>query len=325
MLSYLVRRILWTILLLLVITFVTFVIFFAAPNDPARTVCGGSQARPACIQAATERLGLDKPLAVQYYIFVKRLVVDRSLGVSMANSQRVNQTILDAAPITASLVFGAAVLWLLVGLVVGVYSALRPRSLFDRTAMIFVLIGVSAHPIWIGLILEYFLGVKWHITPIANYANFWGAPKGSGMPGGPWQWFYHLILPWCTFALLFAALYARMIRASVIETLDEDYVRTARAKGASERRVLFSHVLRNALLPVVTMLGMDVGVALGGTIFTESVFQLHGLGWTLINAVGLNDFAVVQGVVVFATLAVLSLNLLVDIFYAWIDPRIRLA
>jgi peptide/nickel transport system permease protein len=324
-LAYLVRRILWTILLLLVITFVTFVIFFAAPNDPARTVCGGSQARPACIQAATERLGLDKPLPVQYYIFVKHLVVDRSLGVSMANSQRVNQTILDAAPITASLVFGAAVLWLLVGLVVGIYSALRPRSLFDRTAMIFVLIGVSAHPIWIGLILEYFLGVRWHITPIANYANFWGAPKGSGMPGGPWQWFYHLILPWCTFALLFAALYARMIRASVIETLDEDYVRTARAKGASERRVLFSHVLRNALLPVVTMLGMDVGVALGGTIFTESVFQLHGLGWTLINAVGLNDFAVVQGVVVFATLAVLSLNLLVDIFYAWIDPRIRLA
>jgi peptide/nickel transport system permease protein len=243
----------------------------------------------------------------------------------MANSQRVNQTILDAAPVTASLVLGAAVLWLIVGLLVGVYSALRPRSLFDRTAMIFVLIGVSAHPIWIGLILEYFLGVKWHVTPIANYANFWGAPKGSGMPGGPWQWFYHLILPWCTFALLFAALYARMIRASVIETLDEDYVRTARAKGASERRVLFSHVLRNALLPVVTMLGMDVGVALGGTIFTESVFQLHGLGWTLINAVGLNDFAVVQGVVVFATLAVLSLNLLVDIFYAWIDPRIRLA
>jgi peptide/nickel transport system permease protein len=325
MLGYLVRRILWTILLMLVITFVTFVIFFAAPSDPARTVCGGSQARPACIRAATERLGLDKPLPVQYLIFVKHLVVDRSLGVSMANSQRVNQTILDAAPVTASLVLGAAVLWLLIGLVVGVYSALRPRSLFDRAAMIFVLIGVSAHPIWIGLILEYFLGVKWHITPIANYANFWGAPKGSGMPGGPWQWFYHLILPWCTFALLFAALYARMIRASVIETLDEDYVRTARAKGASERRVLFSHVLRNALLPVVTMLGMDVGVALGGTIFTESVFQLHGLGWTLINAVGLNDFAVVQGVVVFATLAVLSLNLLVDIFYAWIDPRIRLA
>ena len=325
MFAYLVRRILWTILLLIVITFVTFVIFYAAPNDPARTVCGGPQASAQCIQQARERLGLDQPIPVQYYRFIRHLVVDRSLGTSMSNGGRVNQQILDAAPVTASLVFGAAVLWLLVGLFVGILSALRPRSLFDRSAMAFVLIGISAHPIWIGLVLEYFFGVKWHITPIANYANFWGAPKDSGMPGGPWQWFYHLILPWCTFALLFAALYARMIRASVIETLDEDYVRTARAKGASERRVLFKHVLRNALLPVATMLGMDVGVALGGAIFTESVFQLHGLGWTLVNAIGLNDFAVVQGVVVFATLAVLSINLVVDVLYAAIDPRIRLA
>jgi len=324
MFAYLVRRILWTVLLLLVITFVTFLIFYMAPADPARTVCGGSQASAQCIALARERLGLDKPIPVQYYRFIHHLVVDRSLGTSMSNGGRVNQQVLDAAPVTASLVIGAAVLWLLIGLFVGILSALRPRSLFDRSAMIFVLIGVSAHPIWIGLILEYFLGVRWHITPIANYANFWGAPKDTGMPGGPWQWFYHLILPWCTFALLFAALYARMIRASVIETLDEDYVRTARAKGASERRVLFSHVLRNALLPVATMLGMDVGVALGGAIFTESVFQLHGLGWTLVNAIGLNDFAVVQGVVVFATLAVLSINLVVDVLYAAIDPRIRL-
>jgi peptide/nickel transport system permease protein len=325
MFAYLVRRILWTMLLLVVITFVTFVIFYAAPNDPARAVCGGPQASAQCIALARERLGLDRPIPVQYYRFARHLVVDRSLGTSMSNGGRVNQQILDAAPVTASLVFGAAVVWLLVGLLVGIVSALRPRSLFDRTAMVFVLIGISAHPIWIGLIFEYFFGVKWHITPIANYANFWGAPKGSGMPGGPWQWFYHLILPWCTFALLFAALYARMIRASVIETLDEDYVRTARAKGASERRVLFRHVLRNALLPVATMLGMDVGVALGGAIFTESVYQLHGLGWTLVNAIGLNDFAVVQGVVVFATFAVLSINLVVDILYAAIDPRIRLA
>jgi peptide/nickel transport system permease protein len=190
--------------------------------------------------------------------------------------------------------------------------------------MIFVLIGVSAHPIWIGLIFEYFFGVKWKITPIANYANFFGASPGSGQPGGPWQWFYHLILPWCTFALLFAALYVRMIRASVMETLNEDFVRTARAKGATERRVLFTHVLRNALLPVVTMLGMDIGVALGSAIFTETVYQLHGLGWNLINAINADDFATVEGVVVFATIAILFLNLIVDLLYAWIDPRIRL-
>jgi peptide/nickel transport system permease protein len=190
--------------------------------------------------------------------------------------------------------------------------------------MIFVLIGVSAHPIWIGLIFEYVFGVKLGWTPIANYANFFGAIPGSGQPGGPWQWFYHLILPWITFAILFAALYVRMIRANVMEALNEDYVRTARAKGAPERRVLFSHVLRNALLPVVTMLGMDIGVALGGAIFTETVYQLHGLGWSLVTAIGANDFATVEGVVVFATIAILSLNLLVDLAYAWIDPRIRL-
>jgi peptide/nickel transport system permease protein len=323
-LRYLVRRILWAIVVFVAITFVTFVIFFMAPNDPARTVCGGSQASPQCIALATERLGLDQPIPVQYYRFIRHLVVDRSLGNSMAQGNRVNDTVLQAAPVTGSLVFGGAVLWMLIGLSVGIYSALRPRSLLDRGAMIFVLIGVSAHPIWIGLILEYFFGVKWHLTPIANYANFWGAPKGSGMPGGPWQWFYHLILPWITFAILFAALYVRMVRANVMETLNEDYVRTARAKGAPERRVLFSHVLRNALLPVVTMLGMDVGVALGGAIFTESVYQIHGLGWSLITAIGASDFATVQGVVVFATIAILTLNLFVDLLYAWIDPRIRL-
>jgi len=213
---------------------------------------------------------------------------------------------------------------MIMGLLIGVYSALRPRSLLYRTAMVFVLIGISAHPVWIGLIFEYTFGVKLKWTPIANYANFFGAPKDSGLPGGPWQWFYHMILPWCTFAILFAALYVRMIRANVMETLNEDFVRTARAKGAPERQVLFSHVLRNALLPVVTMLGMDIGVALGGAIFTETVYQLPGLGRSLVIGVQSNDFATVQGVVVFATIAILVFNLIVDVLYAWIDPRIRL-
>ena len=324
MFRYLVRRVLWAMLLFLVITFVTFVIFFMGPQDPARAQCGGDQASRSCLKLATEKLGLDRPMYVQYGKFLDRLIIHQSLGTSYASGADINATIKQAAPRTASLVFGGAVLWMLIGLLVGIYSALKPRSLLDRTAMLFVLIGVSAHPVWIGLIFEYFFGVKWKITPIANYANFFGAPSGSGLPGGPWQWFYHLILPWCTFALLFAALYVRMIRANVMETLNEDFVRTARAKGAPEGRVLFSHVLRNAMLPVVTMLGMDIGVALGGAIFTETVYQLHGLGWTLINAVGADDFATVQGVVVFATLAILAFNLIVDLLYAWIDPRIRL-
>ena len=324
MARYLVRRMLWAILLFLVITFVTFVIFYVGPNNPARAVCGGEQAKRACLVQATRKLGLDKPMPVQYYRFLKQLVLHQDLGTSFATSQSVNQRIKEAAPVTASLVFGGAVLWMIIGLTVGIFSALRPRSLIDRAAMVFVLIGVSAHPVWIGLILEYVFGVRLGWTPIANYANFFGAPGDSGLPGGPWQWFYHLILPWCTFALLFAALYVRMIRANVMETLNEDFVRTARAKGAPERQVMVSHVLRNALLPVVTMLGMDIGIALGGAIFTEYVFQLPGLGQTAIIGINTQDLAIVQGVIVFATIAIIVFNLLVDLLYACIDPRIRL-
>jgi peptide/nickel transport system permease protein len=324
MFRYLVRRILWALLLFLIITFVTFVIFYIAPNDPARAVCGGETAKRACLVEVQAKLGLDKPVVVQYYRFLNRLVVHQSLGYSYATSQDLNKTIADAAKVTASLVFGGAVLWMIIGLSVGILSALRPRSLLDRTAMVFVLIGVSAHPVWIGLIFEYVFGVKLGWTPIANYANFFGAPSDSGLPGGPWQWFYHMILPWFTFAILFAALYVRMIRANVMETMNEDYVRTARAKGAPERTVLTSHVLRNALLPVVTMLGMDIGVALGGAIFTESVYQLPGLGRTALIGIQTEDLATVEAVVVFATMVILFFNLIVDILYAWIDPRIRL-
>jgi peptide/nickel transport system permease protein len=324
MFRYLVRRLLWAILLFIVITFVTFVIFYIAPNNPARAYCGGESAKAQCLKAATEKYHFDDPVPLQYYNFLKRLVIDRSLGQSTFTGQDVNEAIAQAAPVTASLVFGGAVLWMMIGLVVGVFSALKPRSLLDRAAMVFVLIGVSAHPVWIGLIFSYFFGYKLGITPIANYANFFGAPADSGLPGGPWQWFYHLILPWCTFAILFAALYVRMIRANVMETQNEDYVRTARAKGAPESRVLTRHVLRNALLPVVTMLGMDIGLALGGAIFTETVYQLPGLGRISILAINNSDLAVVQGVIVFATLCIIFFNLVVDLLYAWIDPRIRL-
>jgi peptide/nickel transport system permease protein len=321
---YLIRRVLWACLLFIVITFITFVIFYVGPNNPARAVCGGEQAKRECLVKATEKLGLDKPMPVQYYRFLKELVVHQNLGTSFATSQSVNERIKEAAPVTASLVFGGAVLWMILGLSIGIFSALKPRSLIDRSAMVFVLIGVSAHPVWIGLILEYTFGVKLGWTPIAGYANFFGAAADSGEPGGPWQWFYHMILPWCTFALLFAALYVRMIRANVMETMNEDFVRTARAKGAPEHQVLRSHILRNALLPVVTMLGMDIGIGLGGAIFTETVFNLPGLGQTAVIGISNQDLAIVQGVIVFATVAIIVFNLVVDLLYAWIDPRIRL-
>jgi peptide/nickel transport system permease protein len=322
--TYLIRRVLWAAVLLVAVTFVSYVIFFLVPANPARLMTG-PQAPPDQVARVEKLLGLDDPVPIQYARFMKKLVLEQSLGRSFATRQEVNDIIVRAAPVTASVVFGGVLIWLSIAFPIGILSALRPRSLLDRGAMIFVLIGVSAHPVWIGLIFSYFFGVRWHITPIADYANFFGAAPGSGDPGGPAQWAYHMILPWMTFAILFAALYVRMIRANVMETLNEDYVRTARAKGAPEQRILFAHVLRNALLPVVTMLGMDIGVALGGAIFTETVFQLPGLGRTIVVALGNDDLAIVEGVVVFATIAILFFNLIVDLMYAWIDPRIRLS
>jgi peptide/nickel transport system permease protein len=265
---------------------------------------------------------LDKPVYIQYWKFLTRLVVHHDLGKSYFNRQSVNTTVLNAAPVTASLVLGGAVLWMLIALPIGILSALRPKSLLDRTSMVFVLIGISAHPVWIGLILSYVVGFKLGWTPITGYCDFFNPSTGCG---GPVQWAWHMILPWITFSVLFAALYVRMIRANVMEASGEDYVRTARAKGAPEHVVIRSHILRNALLPVVTMLGMDIGVALGGAIFTETIFALPGLGNTALQAITNFDLPTVQGVVVFATIAIIVFNLVVDLLYAVIDPRIRLS
>jgi peptide/nickel transport system permease protein len=323
-LRFVIRRLLWAVVLFFVITMVTFVIFFVAPSNPERAICGGAQARPSCLVAVRKELGLDRPISVQYGEFLHRLVIERDLGTSYISSQPVNAAIAKAAPVTASLVIGAAILWMLTGIGVGVLSALRQRSLVDRASMLFVLIGISAHPIWIGLTLSYVFGVKLGVTPITGYCDAVNPPEGLGC-GGFLDWAHHLILPWVTFALLFAALYVRMVRANVLETMNEDFVRTARAKGAPESLVMRTHVLRNALLPVVTMLGMDLGIALGGTIFTESVFSLPGLGYTAVRAVNAYDLPIILGVVIFATMAIVVFNLVVDILYAWIDPRVRMS
>ena len=321
MLQYLIRRLLWACVLFLVITIVAYVIFFIIPVNPAQLACG-QRATPECIRNAKANLGLEKPIYEQYGRFLWKLVVHHDLGKSYFNRQSVNQTVINAAPVTASLVLGGAVLWMLVALPIGILSALRPRSVLDRTAMVFVLIGISAHPVWIGLILSYVVGFKLGWTPITGYCDFFNPTTSCG---GPVQWAWHMILPWITFAVLFAALYVRMIRANVMETSNEDYVRTARAKGASQWGVMRAHVLRNAMLPVVTMLGMDVGVALGGAIFTETVFTLPGLGNTAILAIQNFDLPTVQGIVVFATISIIVFNLVVDLLYAVIDPRIRLS
>jgi peptide/nickel transport system permease protein len=319
-LRYFIRRMLWACVLFVAVTLVTFVIFFVIPADPARQVCG-QRATAMCVERARHFLGLDRPMIVQYGRFLDRLVIHQSLGHSFTNRQDVTQQVLQAAPVTGSLVFGGAVLWLLISIPIGILSALRPRSLLDRVTMVAVLVGISATPVWTGLLAAYFFGYKLHVFPITGYCDFF-SPTGDC--GGPVQWAYHLVLPWCTFAVLFAATYTRMIRAYTMETLNEDFVRTARAKGATEARVLRSHVVRNAMLPVVTILGMDIGLALGGAFFTETVYGLPGLGKLAVGAIGSFDLPTTQGVVVFATLCIIVFNLVVDTLYAWIDPRIRL-
>jgi peptide/nickel transport system permease protein len=318
---YLIRRLLWAGVLFIAVTIVTYVIFFIIPADPAK-LAAGQRATPDEIARARHFLGLDKPVPVQYLRFLRRLVIDHSLGHSFTNRQDVNKVILTAAPVSASLVLGGVILWMLIALPVGVLSAMRPRSLLDRSSMMFVLIGISAPVFWVGLILQYTIGFRLAWTPNSGYCNLLNTQGGCG---GPVEWAYHLILPWMTFALLFAAIYARMIRANTMDTMNEDYVRTARAKGAPESQVMRSHVLRNALLPVVTMLGMDIGIALGGAIFTETVFGLPGLGKLAVESIFNFDLPMIEGVVVFTTLCIIIFNLIVDLLYAWIDPRIRLA
>jgi len=318
---YLIRRLLWAGVLFVVTTFVTYLIFFIIPADPASLACG-KNCDPQDVARTAKFLGTDQPVYVQYGKFMKRLVWERSLGTSFSTRQDVNDIVARAAPVTASLVFGGVILWMLIAVPLGILSALRPRSLLDRGGMLFVLAGVSAHPVWIGLILAYFVGYKLGWAPITGYCDMVNPDTDCG---GPVAWAHHLMLPWLTFSLVFAAAYTRFIRAQVMETMNEDYVRTARAKGAPEWLVMRSHVLRNAMLIVVTTLGLDIGLALGGAVFTETVFGLPGLGQVAIESITNFDLPITQGIVVFATFSIIMFNLFVDLLYAWIDPRIRLS
>jgi len=323
MLTYLVRRLLWALFLFFAVTIVTYVIFYVTPSDPAR-LAAGQGASPDQVQKVADELHLNDPLWKQYGLFLKQLVVEQSLGTSFVNREDVNDVIARAAPVTASLVFGGAILWLTLSIPIGILSALRPRSLLDRAAMTFVLVGIAAHPVWIGLIFAYIFGYVLNLTPISGYCDFINPSIGSEC-GGPVQWAYHMILPWSTFMILFAALYTRLVRANVMETMNEDFVRTARAKGAPESRVMRSHILRNSLLPVITILGMDIGLALGGAIFTESIYGLPGLGRQILVSYENFDLPVILGITIFATLCIIVFNFFVDICYAWADPRIRLS
>jgi peptide/nickel transport system permease protein len=329
---YILRRLLAGVITLLVVTLVTFGIFFMVPkltgSDPALLYIG-KQADKVAVEGARKKMGLDKPVIEQYGLFVKGLVAGRDydngpdkthcpapcFGYSFKNQFNVWQRMLSDVPVTASLAAGAAVLWLLSGVGAGVVSALRKGRLADRAVMTTALAGVSL-PIYFTGLLSAAVFVYWlHWLPSPSYTS---------ILSNPFSWAQGLLLPWVTLAFLFAATYARLTRATMLETLGEDYIRTARAKGLRERTVIGKHALRSTLTPITTVFGLDLGGLLGGAVLTETVFNLNGLGKDAVNAISTSDLPVILGVTLFAAFFIVIANLIVDVLYGVIDPRVRL-
>jgi peptide/nickel transport system permease protein len=317
---FLIRRILQGILVMWLVTISVFLIFFVGPG-PASVAhrLAGKQATPATVAAVSHRLLLDRPIYVQYDHFLW-LLLHGNLGYDFYHDQSVNSIVAAAFPITLSLVIGSAILWVVMGVLSGVLSAVRSRSLWDRTFTGLALFFYSMPTFVLGLL---FLLVFYYDLTIHGIRAFPGAGF-TPITQNPFQWFRGLILPWFTLALVSAAAYTRLTRGSMLDVMGEDYIRTARAKGLSERRVIFRHSLRAALTPVVTQYGIDVGVLLGGAIITEYVFGMPGLGYTAVQAIIQNDLPVIIGVVIVAAAAVVVANIVVDAFYAVLDPRVRL-
>jgi peptide/nickel transport system permease protein len=319
MLFYLARRLGWALLVMLAVTLVTFVIFYKLPSgDPALRFVG-KQPTPESIALVRHNLGLDKPFYVQYAKFLKAIVVGDQygwpgLGYSYDSKIPIREKIIEKAPRTLSLIAGASLFWLIGGVLIGVTSAIKRRTIFDRAAMGFALFGISAPVFWLGLMALFIIWNKLGVTAGTGY---------TPIADNPEQWASHLILPWIVLALLYAAIYARMVRGNLLDAMGEDYIRTARAKGLSEKRVIFRHGLRASLAPIVTMFGLDIALLVGGAVITESVFNLDGLGFMAVDSVFRQDLPATLGVVLVATFAVVIMNLVVDVVYAFLDPRVR--
>jgi peptide/nickel transport system permease protein len=314
---YIIRRLLWMVLLLLAISGITFVIFFVLPSADPAALRAGRQGSPELITKIRHNLGLDRSLPVQYWLYIKGIILHFDFGYSYQNNAPVRQQIFDRLPATISLCVGAVIVWLAVGLPIGVISAVKRRSLLDRVTMTGALLAISAPVYWLGLVMLYLFS-----KDIGKYPIFDGAGTYVGITENFGTWFGSLIMPWMVLAASFAAFYARLMRSSLSETLTEDYIRTARAKGLSERRVVVRHGVRSAITPIVTVLGLDVGVLLGGALLTESVFNVPGVGRLAYDAIKHADFAMVQGTVILGAFFIVGLNLIVDIAYAFIDPRV---
>jgi peptide/nickel transport system permease protein len=310
--------VLWGVVLLLAVSALTFVIFNVFPSADPAALRAGRSATPQLIEQIRHQLGLDKPIYDQYWIYLKGLVLHFDLGYSYQNNVSVRTQIFSRLPATISLTVGAVFVWLLVGIPIGVISAIRRRSMLDRATMGGALVAISAPVYWLGLI-ALFLFAK----DIGKVHLFGGAGSYVPLTQSPSQWLDSLVLPWIVLAAAFAAFYARMVRGNLIEVMNEDYIRTARAKGLSEQRVIFRHGLRAALTPIVTLIGLDVALLLGGAVLTETVFNIPGVGRYAYDSIVNADLPAIEGTVLFGAFFIITANIVVDVLYAFIDPRVR--
>jgi peptide/nickel transport system permease protein len=313
--AFIVRRLIGAFLVLVAVSFITYLIFVKIPGgDPAPRIAG-RLATDANIRDIREKLHLNDPFYVQYWAMMKSLFTG-SLK-SYASQLNVVDQIKQGIPATFSLCIGAGIIWLGFGILVGVISAVTAGRWSDRVITILALIGISMPVFWLGLIARYVFAQDhpFHFLPDGEYVP---------LTSNPWQWFVHLLMPWLVLAVLFIGFYGRVLRSNILDTINEDYVRTAKAKGLPPKRVLIKHVLRNSLIPIVTLFGLDFAAVLGGSaILTETVFDLKGVGYYAAQSVQNLDLPPIMGVTIYATFFIVLFSVVVDLLYAWLDPRIR--
>jgi len=311
---FIIRRVVGMVVVMFAVSVVTFLIFNVIPNGAPEDRMAGKNSTPVQIAAIRREWGFDKPLYTQYATTMKK-VFNGDL-ISYTTQLPVMDEIIKGLPRTLALAFGAAILWMFVAICFGLYSAVKAGKFADRFLTIIALIGISMPVFWIGALMNHYLGYKLGWFPNGGYVEFTEDPV---------DWAYHLILPWTALAILFIGFYSRVLRSNVLDTINEDYVRTARAKGLTEWRIMVHHVLRNSMIPIVTLWGLDFGgVVGGGAILTETVFDLQGVGQYAADSIGQLDVPPVLAVTMFSAFFIVLLNAIVDIIYAYLDPRIRL-
>jgi peptide/nickel transport system permease protein len=318
MTGYIIRRLLWGVLLLVLVILVTFLIYFLLPSVDPAVLRAGKTPSQAVIKEIRVSLGLNHSLIVQFFNYLKGIVLHLNFGYSYYYNDPVGGLILNRLPATLSLTVGAALLWVVVGIPIGIISAIKRRTFLDRAAMGAALVCVSAPVFWLGLMALFLFA-----NDIGRFHIFLGAGSYVGLTVNPWRWFQSLILPWIVLSATQAAIYARLVRGSLLQVMGEDYIRTARAKGLPERKVILKHGMRSAVGPLITVLGLDIAALMGGAILTEQVFDIPGIGRLQVDAIGHGDVTIIQGTVLIAAIFIIIANILVDIAYAFLDPRVR--